>query len=314
MALRLIDRRTYNRLVAAFREHGCVWNAVSKDTGVSRDFAKTAFHVGWQDRFDWARPISTVLSEQAAEVRAALAKQELDDAEIDRRLAEERAERKRAEKEAAAAARAAAKLAAKEQIEAAEIKRRADTIAERERAETEADETRRRIAEQAIREREEATRARAAKEAAEEAEREKARQQAVEARTQEAQMVRLARGAAIGTLGGTMRLMPALAKLADQLRAAVEGGQIPVDKAANTINQISRTVKDATVAAQVVIELERLHVGAPQAIIGVVQHEISVDEAASAVQEAEAALARARQLGLVGEQNALGGPAKVAEA
>ena len=100
-----------------------------------------------------------------------------------------------------------------------------------------------------------------------------------------------------------------------QLRAAIDAGQIPIDKAASTIGQISRTVKDATLAAQVVIELERLHVGAPQAIIGVVQHEISVDEAVSAVQEAEAAVQRARQLGLVAEQqNALGAKQKVAEA
>ena len=318
MALRVIDRKTYNRLVAAFLQYGPVWNAVSKDTGVSRDFAKTAFHVGWADRHDWARPIATVLAEQATEVRAQLAKQEIDEAEVDRRLAEERearlAARRKADREQAAANQAKAKAEAQRLIAAAEEKAAADTVAERERALDDADATRRRIAEQAVRERDEATRARATKEAAEEAEREKARQQALEARTQEAQMVRLARGAAIGTLGGTMRLMPALAKLADQLRAAVEAGAIPVDKAANTINQISRTVKDATVAAQVVIELERLHVGAPQAIIGVVQHEISVDEAASAVQEAEAALQRARSLGLVNEQNALGGPAKVAEA
>ena len=317
MPVRFIDRKAYNRLLDSFRKHGPVYLRVSEETGVSRATARRAFLEGWPEKWDWARPIATVLSEEATEVRATLAVAEIDNAEDDRQREEARAARREADRKRAAEAKAAAKEKRRrdrEQLVEAEARRKADTLAERERALDDADATRRRIAEQAVRERDEATRARATKEAAEEAEREKARQQALEARTQEAQMVRLARGAAIGTLGGTMRLMPALAKLADQLRAAVEAGAIPVDKAANTINQISRTVKDATVAAQVVIELERLHVGAPQAIIGVVQHEISVDEAASAVQEAEAALQRARSLGLVGEQNALGGPAKVAEA
>jgi hypothetical protein len=268
---------------------------------VSRDTARRAFKVGYLDKWEWAQPISSVLASDAEQLRAELA------ATIQAEL-EARPNRRGKAQEKLAAERQAA-------LDDAEVRRRADTAAEVKKAESEADELRRRIAEQALREREEAARARATKEATEEAEREKARQQALEARTQEAQLVRLARGAAIGTLGGTMRLMPGLAKLADQLRAAIDAGQIPIDKAASTIGQISRTVKDATLAAQVVIELERLHVGAPQAIIGVVQHEISVDEAVSAVQEGEAAVQRARQLGLVVEsQNALGAKQKVAEA
>jgi hypothetical protein len=306
MPERFIDKHTYLRLVEAFRTHGTNWNRAAKAAGVSRVTARRAYNVGWPDRWEWARPIALVLTEDSAEVRASL------EAAVESQVDAER-QRKRTAKQQTANERTAADRQAA--LADAEARRQADTVAEVQRAESEADELRRRIAEQALREREEAARARAAKEAAEEAEREKARQQALEARTQEAQLVRLARGAAIGTLGGTMRLMPGLAKLADQLRAAIDAGQIPIDKAASTIGQISRTVKDATLAAQVVIELERLHVGAPQAIIGVVQHEISVDEAVSAVQEAEAAVQRARQLGLVAEQqNALGGRTKVAEA
>jgi fused signal recognition particle receptor len=305
MSERFIDKATYLRLVEAFRTHGTNWRRVSIEADVSRNTAKRAYNAGWLDRWEWARPIASVLADGSEEVRAALTATVQAELEAERR-ARPKARNKVVER------RAAERQAA---LADAEARRQADTVAEVQRAESEADKLRRRIAEQALREREEAARARAAKEAAEEAEREKARQQALEARTQEAQLVRLARGAAIGTLGGTMRLMPGLAKLADQLRAAIDAGQIPIDKAASTIGQISRTVKDATLAAQVVIELERLHVGAPQAIIGVVQHEISVDEAVSAVQEAEAAVQRARQLGLVVEQqNALGGRTKVAEA
>jgi hypothetical protein len=309
MAERFMSKHLYLRLVEAFQAHGTNWSRVAKQTDVSRDTARRAFNVGYLDRWEWARPIASVIADGSEEVRAALA------ATVQAELEAERQARPKAKNKARE--RIKAERAAKQQaaLDDAEVRRRADTVAEVQKAESEADELRRRIAEQALREREEAARARATKEATEEAEREKARQQALEARTQEAQLVRLARGAAIGTLGGTMRLMPGLAKLADQLRAAIDAGQIPIDKAASTIGQISRTVKDATLAAQVVIELERLHVGAPQAIIGVVQHEISVDEAVSAVQEAEAAVQRARQLGLVVEsQNALGARTKVAEA
>jgi hypothetical protein len=303
-----ISRKAYDRLVEAFRTYGLNWKRVAIEAGVARGTAKRAWLKGWPSR-EWGRPIIEVLGSEAHLARAAM--HESLEAEVEAE-ASARLDRRRQGRAKVVAKNAAAVV---KELNDAEARRRADTVAEVQRAESEADELRCRIAEQALREREEAARARATKEATEEAEREKARQQALEARTQEAQLVRLARGAAIGTLGGTMRLMPGLAKLADQLRAAIDAGQIPIDKAASTIGQISRTVKDATLAAQVVIELERLHVGAPQAIIGVVQHEISVDEAVSAVQEAEAAVQRARQLGLVVEsQNALGGRAKVAEA
>lgn len=305
MSERFISKHTYLRLVEAFKAHGTNWKRVATEVDVSRATARRAYNLGWLDRWEWARPIASVLADGAEELRAALMATVEAEIEAEQRV-QERGKKKAAERRTAAR---------RKELDDAEARRQSDTRAEVDKAESESDELRVRVAEQALREREEAARARATKEATEEAEREKARQQALEARTQEAQLVRLARGAAIGTLGGTMRLMPALAKLADQLRAAIDAGQIPIDKAASTIGQISRTVKDATLAAQVVIELERLHVGAPQAIIGVVQHEISVDDAVSAVQEAEAAVRRARQLGLVVEQqNALGAKQKVAEA
>lgn len=291
MAVRVIDKETYLDLVDAFRELGATFNGVAKKTRLSRDMVRRAWLVGWPHRYEWARPIVSVISEDSAELRARLNDQLSDDVEIVRlaragdritRRAKKQAERKKDDEAKAAEARR----------EAAQGDGPKPTGAEQDarRAEVEA---------QARREREELVRRRSEAETAEEAEREKARQQAVEARTQEAQLVRLSRGAAIGTLGGTMRLMPALAKLADQLRAAVDAGQIPVDKAAATINTIARTVREATVAAQVVIELERLHVGAPQAIIGVMQHEVALDEAAIAVEEFQAAIDRSRQLGIV---------------
>jgi hypothetical protein len=255
--------------------------------------AERGWKTGWLETASWARPISQVLAQEGLAARSEL----LDHPELTEEQAADLVTKHEARRLAAEARRKALATSA------AQI--RLERIAAREAAQAELDKRELAIqqaaAAQIQAEREEARKRRQETREATELEREKAQAQAVEARAQEAQLVRLARGAVIGTLGGTMRLMPALAKLAEQLRAAVDANQIPVEKAASTINQISRTVKDATVAAQVVVELERLHVGAPQAIIGVVQHEIALDEAVSAVEEAEAAVQRAKELGLVNE-------------
>lgn len=310
MPSRTIDKPTYTRLVEAFRAYGENWYRVSKETGLSRGMIKRAYEVGWVDRFRWARPIASVLQEDGVALRAVLDDEQEDVESLT--LAEETAEQRRRRARVERETRLLEMRATRAGPPPAE-EMQAPTAAPPVSREQEAKEVEARRAEveaQARREREELIRRRSEAETAEEAEREKARQQAVEARTQEAQLVRLSRGAAIGTLGGTMRLMPALAKLADQLRAAVDAGQIPVDKAASTINTIARTVREATVAAQVVIELERLHVGAPQAIIGVMQHEVALDEAALAVEEFQAAIDRSRQLGIVQPTTINVGPRK----
>ena len=311
MPSRTIDKPTYTRLVEAFRTYGENWYRVSKETGLSRGMVRRAYAAGWQNTHPWARPIAAVLQEDGLALRAAL-DDEQDDVEsltLAEETAEQRRRRARVERESTKLRVRAERFEPASPAEALE-KMQAETNAAREKEAAEQDARRAEVEAQARREREELVRRRSEAETAEEAEREKARQQAVEARTQEAQLVRLSRGAAIGTLGGTMRLMPALAKLADQLRAAVDAGQIPVDKAASTINTIARTVREATVAAQVVIELERLHVGAPQAIIGVMQHEVALDEAAIAVEEFQAAIDRSRQLGIVQPTTISVGPRK----
>jgi hypothetical protein len=310
MPSRTIDKPTYLGLVEAFRTYGENWYRVAKETGLSRNMVRRAYAAGWVDRHPWARPIASVLHEDALALRAALDDEEEDVASLTlaEETAEQRRRRARVERETRQL-RDRADRVGPPPLEAVE-QMQAEQAATREKEAVEAEARRAEVEAQARREREELVRRRSEAETAEDAEREKARQQAVEARTQEAQLVRLSRGAAIGTLGGTMRLMPALAKLADQLRAAVDAGQIPVDRAASTINTIARTVREATVAAQVVIELERLHVGAPQAIIGVMQHEVALDEAALAVEEFQQAIDRSRQLGIVQPTTISVGPRK----
>jgi hypothetical protein len=131
-----------------------------------------------------------------------------------------------------------------------------------------------------------------------EEERDAARRQAVEARTQEGQMVRLSRANTLGLLGSLAKLQPAVSHLADQLRAAILSGQIDPLDAAPLMRQIASTVKDAVYASQIVVELERLHLGSPTAIIGVQTLEMTPAEAAREIEDAKAALDRARAMGL----------------
>lgn len=131
-----------------------------------------------------------------------------------------------------------------------------------------------------------------------EEERDAARRQAVEARTQEGQMVRLSRANTLGLLGSLAKLQPAVSHLADQLRAAILSGQIDPLDAAPLMRTIATTVKDAVYASQIVVELERLHLGSPTAIIGVQTLEMTPAEAAREIEDAKAALDRARAMGL----------------
>ena len=131
-----------------------------------------------------------------------------------------------------------------------------------------------------------------------EEEREAGRRQAVEARTQEGQMVRLSRANTLGLLGSLAKLQPAVSHLADQIRAAILSGSVDPSDAAPLLKTVSSVVRDAITASQIVVELERLHVGNPTAIIGVQSMEMSADEAVREIEDAKAALDRARALGL----------------
>jgi hypothetical protein len=105
MAERFMSKHLYLRLVEAFQAHGTNWSRVAKQTDVSRDTARRAFNVGYLDRWEWARPIASVIADGSEEVRAALAATVQSELEAERRARPKArnkvAERRAAERQAA---------------------------------------------------------------------------------------------------------------------------------------------------------------------------------------------------------------------
>jgi hypothetical protein len=114
-------------------------------------------------------------------------------------------------------------------------------------------------------------------------------------------MVRLARSDATGLLASVGRLLPAVAKLAESFSADVlSAKELDRNEAARLLGQVAKVTKEALAAAQIAVELERLHLGAPTQIVGVTDvSAMSSEEAAREIEQAAAALARARKLGLL---------------
>lgn len=163
-------------------------------------------------------------------------------------------------------------------------------IAIRERLQRDAEEARAEVARQGMLKREQA-----------DAMREQARRDAVESHAAEGAMVRLARSDATGLLASVGKLQPALQALAAQLtESVVNGERMGRTEAARMLSALSRVTKEALAAAQIAVELERLHLGAPTQIVGVSDVSgMTSAEAAREIEQAAAALARARKLGLL---------------
>lgn len=66
------NRATYEKILAAFREHPGNYMGAAKVAGVDRRMAKRAYLTGWPPR-NWARPIHEVLAEEQAKAKVAIA-------------------------------------------------------------------------------------------------------------------------------------------------------------------------------------------------------------------------------------------------
>jgi len=129
----------------------------------------------------------------------------------------------------------------------------------------------------------------------------KARQDAIDSHAAEGAMVRLARSDATGLLASVGRLLPAVSRLAEAFSADVLSAKdLDRNESARLLGQAAKVTKEALAAAQIAVELERLHLGAPTQIVGVSDVSgMSSIEAAWEIEQAAAALARVRKLGLL---------------
>lgn len=131
----------------------------------------------------------------------------------------------------------------------------------------------------------------------------KAQQDAIEARTQEAQLVKMSRGNTIALMASTSHLLKSAIQRASDLDQELRTG-----KATLTPQQVTRFVtgcaylaKSAAEAGKLTMEMERLLLGAPTEIIGIRADRLSLDDASAIVGMAARALARVKEQDVVAE-------------
>lgn len=124
------------------------------------------------------------------------------------------------------------------------------------------------------------------------------RNEALDAREQEARLVKAARVNIANLLVATGRLGPALHALSDQLRVAIEAGGLNPTQASNLLRNLASAATQSVRAGQIVLEIERLHRGDPTAILGITPVEMSPSDAVAEIEAAQEALTRYNRRGL----------------
>ena len=124
------------------------------------------------------------------------------------------------------------------------------------------------------------------------------RNEALDAREQEARLVKAARVNIANLLVATGRLGPALHALSDQLRASIEAGGLNPMQASTLLRNLATAATQSVRAGQIVLEIERLHRGDPTAILGIAPVEMSPADAVAEIEAAQEALTRYNRRGL----------------
>lgn len=121
--------------------------------------------------------------------------------------------------------------------------------------------------------------------------RELARQDAIQARMEEGQIVRMARGSAHELLTSTFELIQNSQKLTKHLSKELNCTDgITAARALMTLDRLSRFAGQAVATAQQVMRMERLHMGEPEAILATKADNISDSELLAELREIEATL------------------------
>ena len=131
-------------------------------------------------------------------------------------------------------------------------------------------------------------------------EREQARIQAIETRKDEGQLARLARSNALANLAASSRLLVAIQELTKNLRDQLaKGKKVKPETAVLLIQRASVAAKASTEHAKMAMQLERLYLGEPEALIGIIDHAITAEQAAAKIQRSQVAWQRAIDTGVI---------------
>lgn len=137
-----------------------------------------------------------------------------------------------------------------------------------------------------------------------------ARGDALEAHKQEGQLVKAARINVIVQLNALGRIGPSLQVLSEQIRQAIDTGQVPWDEASVLLRNLATAAAQVVRVGHTVLQIERLHRGEPTDILGITPVEMSNDEALQEIADAAEDAQRFRRKGLTviagGEGNATG--------
>jgi hypothetical protein len=131
-------------------------------------------------------------------------------------------------------------------------------------------------------------------------EQEKERELAATARAQEARLIGTARGNVIALQAILARCLRGGLKLAEGIEEHFQQGDVKPRDAFRFIRNMGELVHHSSNASKSVLEAERLRVGLPQAIIGIVPTDgMTPDQAVQDIARAAHAMERAKRLGLV---------------
>lgn len=129
--------------------------------------------------------------------------------------------------------------------------------------------------------------------------------QAVNTSVEEGRMVALSRAATSELQVALVKLSPGVQKLVEainnELQIYAETEVIDLDKAFTILRRYASVIKDANSAAQLAMEMERLHLGQPTSHLGIHLDgdDLSMEDAAAEVEAAAAALKRAKASGIL---------------
>ena len=122
-------------------------------------------------------------------------------------------------------------------------------------------------------------------------ERDHARQDAIDARSQELQGLKMARGVSLATFNALLRVMRDIQPLADRVRVMTDDlDNVTPERALATLDRVARLAATATNTAQTVMRMERLHAGEPEVVLGVAMADLTSGDITTELAEIEAAL------------------------
>lgn len=130
--------------------------------------------------------------------------------------------------------------------------------------------------------------------------REKAAQDAIDARKQEAQMIRLVRADVTSELASVARMLPGIQKwaqsAAEQLMAKNPDNP---REAVKLMESLARVTDNLSGAADRCMAMERRLLGEPESVVGVMLPDMNMTDAVRHIEAGSRTLARARRLGLL---------------